>query len=148
MHSRKSVFTETGRIQPGIGASDFSCLDISPPYHTHVIIEKKIPLGYPFTHKNVGKRSRTGLRNEPTDIQIGKDIHIMDKERAITLKKLPGMTDSAPSFPQQVPLIRDKNLCPETILFPQIIDYQVGKMMDIYHNILNSSCFQLSHDMR
>lgn len=148
MHPRKSVFAETGRIQPGIRASDLSCLDIGPPYHPHVIIEKKVPLGYPFANKNVGKRPRTGLRDKPTDIQIRKDIHIMDKERAITLQKLPGMTYSTPSFPQQVPLIRDKNLCSETILFPQIIDYQVGKMMDIYHNILNSSCFQLSHDMR
>ena len=148
MHPRKSVFAETGRIQPGIRASDLSCLDISPTDHPHFIIEKKVSLGHPFTHKDVGKRSRTGLRDKPTDIQIREDIHIMDKERAIPFQKPPGMTYSTPSFPQQVPLIRDKNLCPETVLFPQIIDYQVGKMMDIYHNILNSSCFQLSHDMR
>lgn len=78
--------------------------DIGPADEPHIVIEKKITLGLALTHQKSGNGIRTCTILELADIQVGDDIHIMNKEILAFQKRL-RIADSAACIPQQFPLI-------------------------------------------
>ena len=78
--------------------------DIGPADEPHIIIEKKITLGLALTHQKSGNGIRTCTIPELADIQVGDDIHIMNKEILAFQKRL-RIADSPSGIPEQFPLI-------------------------------------------
>ena len=68
------------RVDVPVRALDLTCGQIRPADKPHVVVEKEISLRLTIAHKNARHGVRTGLRDEPDDIQIRDYVHIMNQK--------------------------------------------------------------------
>ena len=80
MDSGKGEHAAGGDIKCRIRSADFAGGDIGPADKPHVVIEQQVPAGLAAAYQKRGYGAWPDLRLEPPDIQVGKDIYIMDKE--------------------------------------------------------------------
>ena len=146
MNAGKSVSMALGWIQSGIGAFDLTGLYVGPTHQPHVIVKEEIPFSLSIAHQDSRDGTRPSLGNEPRDVQVREDIHIVDQERT-ALQKASGMTYPTSSLTEQVPLIGDGNLDSKVVLLLQVIDYLVREMMDIHNHIIYSRILQAGDNM-
>ena len=63
-------------------------------------------------------------------------------QKPFTFKQMTSVTDTASGLSEHIPLVRERHFYPEIILTVDIINYGVGEMMDIDHQIINTCRLQ------
>ena len=70
-------------------------------------VEKKVSGSFPVADKEGCKCIRSDLRFKPLKVDIGKDVNIMDKEAATSLKVRTCMKHSSSRFEKKPPFVTD-----------------------------------------
>ena len=168
VYSGESIHTALLGVEVGIRASHFTRFDVGPSHKLHVVIEEQVALGLTPTDKQYSIDSTTtigfftlhsSLFTSPfgfftsrsnlvelAQIDIAKNIYIVNEYRSSGIEQWCSLLDAASGFEQSGSFVRYADIEPEVIIVFKIVDYLLGKVMHVDYNTVNASRSKIHDD--
>ena len=133
------------RVKVGVGASDFTRLNVCPPNEAHVIVEEQVALSLSLRNEEGYVVSFVSL-NEAWQVGIAQDVNVVNHDGRIGREELLRMLQSAPRVKQGFALVGDEELGAPVVAL-DVVDNLVGKVMRIHHDALRAGADKLLSNM-